>query len=74
MEDYVQCRSPFLHVAPKSSILNSCRKMAGGAYSTGLKTNKQTNKPEWEACVARHPPLGSGSCIFPECTLEHLYV
>lgn len=52
MEDYVQCRSPFLHVAPKSSILNSCRKMAGGAYSTGLKTNKQTSpsgKPVWLA-------------------------
>lgn len=32
--------------------------MSGGACSTGLKINKQANEPKWEACVARHPPLG----------------
>lgn len=51
----VRCRSPFLPVAPKPRILNSCRKLSARPGSTGLK---HTNRPEWETCVFHPPPLG----------------
>lgn len=51
----VRCRSPFLPVAPKPRILNTCRKLSARPGSTGLK---HTNRPEWETCVSHPPPLG----------------